>query len=316
MITEKEVAGILPTKLAVERKLMQVPGVTGVDVARKRVKGKETRIPAILVFVAKKGKYAPENEIPPFIEGIPTDVEEAVFAPHVGIAPGTADTDSARYDPCQGGGAIAPARFSNMYGTLGALVTDTLSGNKVWLSNYHVMCVDSTWGNPGVDKNITQPAIDLGGSEAADTIGQVVRGQRGQVVVPFGYDLYIDAAVCSSNGRAASASVRTLGIPNGAANATVNGLVFKYGATSLRTSGKVASTNFTCWISGVEFYYQYRVNPISPGGTPLSQPGDSGAAVFDANSNVVGLVIGGDGATYSVVNPIGQIISALNISIP
>lgn len=100
----------------------------------------------------------------------------------------------------------------------------------------------------------------------------------------------------------------------GAANASLNALVAKYGVTTSRTNGVVVDTNFTAVVSGTTFYYQYRIGPPFPGGQPFSQPGDSGAAVFDGNFNVIGLVMAG--GRYTVVNPIGQIINALNISVP
>lgn len=310
-ISREEVLRVLPVKVAVEDKLLGLPGVTGVDIAHKVVAGTPTAIPCILVFVANKGQFYPEHEIPKFIEGIPTDVEEAVFR-HSASTPAT---DQARYDPCQGGSSTAPARFTDRYGTLGMLVTDAASGNKVWLSNYHVFCSNSGWSGPGVDRDVTQPAVGLGGNPATDTIGQVLRGVYGQVVVPWGFDLYVDAAICSSGGRATDPNVIHVGAAQGAANAVENSLVTKYGATTLRTSGQVTSTNFTAPIGGTTFYYQVRVAPPFPGAPLFSDLGDSGSAVFDENFNVIGLVtaIGGG---YTIVNPIGQIISALNITVP
>lgn len=310
-ISEEEVARILPVKMAVEGKLIKLPGITGVDIAHKVVGGQETDIPCILVFVAKKGEFAQENEIPPFIECVPTDVEEAVFT-HCASAPAV---NSARYDPCQGGACVAAARVDDYYGTLGMLVTDLWANAPAWLGNYHIFCQDPTWSNPGVDTNITQPALAFGGTEADNTIGQVYKGIYGQVVVPWGFDLYVDAALCTVTGRATSPNVLGNGAPTRTANASLNSLVTKCGAKTLSTTGLVVSTNFTANMAGTAFYYQTRVGPPFKGGAPFAAHGDSGSVVFDSNSSVIGIVAG-VGGSATMVNPIRQIMAALNISVP
>jgi hypothetical protein len=78
----------------------------------------------------------------------------------------------------------------------------------------------------------------------------------------------------------------------------------------------IASTDFSVLIDGTLFYHQYRTEPASTGGAPLSEPGDSGAAVLDSRGYAVGLIIAGDGVRMSIVNPIGQIFAALNLKMP
>lgn len=65
-----------------ERDLLKLPGVTGVDVGYKRVGGKITRTPAILVYVKKKRDVPAQEAIPKQIQGIPTDVVERSFELH------------------------------------------------------------------------------------------------------------------------------------------------------------------------------------------------------------------------------------------
>jgi hypothetical protein len=308
---------LLPIKQAAEKKLITLPGVTGVDVGFKEVGGQPTPVYAILVFVKKKGRYKPKDEIPKQIAGVPTDVIEATFTHRTAAVAAEPAIDTKRYDPVQGGSCIAPARFNNYYGSLGMLVKDNKSGGQLWLSAYHVLCKDESWSNPGVDRRITQPAIVEGGNANADSIGDVLRGVYGQVDVPWGYDLYVDCAVCSVTGRTPSSNIVGIGTPKGPRNATLNDLVRKYGATTLSTTGVVASTNFTANIGGVWFYYQYRVAPPFPGSPAFAQPGDSGAAVIDSDFYANGLVIAGSGtASYAVVNPIGQIMEALLVQMP
>ncbi len=66
----------------VERELLKLPGVTGVDVGQKIVDGKKTDIIAIIVYVEKKKDVPQEFAIPKKIQGIPTDVVERKFVLH------------------------------------------------------------------------------------------------------------------------------------------------------------------------------------------------------------------------------------------
>jgi hypothetical protein len=310
---------ILPIKQAVEQKLIALPGVTGVDVGLKRVGGEDTSVHAILVFVAHKGVFEPQHRIPERIEGVPTDVIEAVFthdAAHEPVLTAPA-VDAKRYDPCQGGAMISPARFNNMYGSLGMIVRDASTNQQLWLSCYHVLCVDANWNAQGVDKRIVQPSVSRGGNPATDTIGSIVNGKYGQIVVDWGYDLYVDCAVCDTGGRAASSNIVMLGTPKGPANAQINDLVTKYGATSELTYGSVNSTNLTVSIGGYWFYYQYRIVPAFAGGQTFAVAGDSGSVALDSSQRAIGLCMSAnEAAKTTTVNPIGQIIDALNIVVP
>jgi V8-like Glu-specific endopeptidase len=46
----------------------------------------------------------------------------------------------------------------------------------------------------------------------------------------------------------------------------------------------------------------------------MSQPGDSGSAVLDMDRRVVGLLFAGSDAA-TVINPIGEVLSALNVEV-
>ncbi len=311
----RDVERLLPLKRELERKLVTMPGVTGIDIGLKEVGGEQTQTPAILVFVESKGRHARRDEIPRAVDGVPVDVIEATFKPSadpVATAP-PPQLDSTRYDPVKGGACISAARITSTYGSLGMMVRDKANGDYLWLSAYHVMCGDSSW--PLADKRIVQPAVALGGNPARDTIGSIVRGLHGQVPVSWGYDLYVDAAVSTIDGRRAEPSIVRMGKPQGARNGRLGGDVTKYGATTGLRFGTVVSTSFTVVIAGVWFYYQYRTEPAAPGEPPLAMPGDSGAPVLDSESYAIGLVIAGDGVRYSTVNPIGQIFEALKVTL-
>jgi hypothetical protein len=306
---------LIPVRDRFQDDLLAIPGVTGVGVGLKEIGGEQQPTPAILVFVKRKGQYRPGDEIPRTVGDVPTDVIEADFklrerASGVASAPPAPMIDKTRYNPCQGGACIAPARFTTWYGSLGLLVTDTSSRAQLWLSAYHVLCVDASWEQK--DKRVLQPSIDQGGVAGTDVIGNVVRGVYG-AVQERGDTLYVDAAVCDVSGRSASADIVSLGRPKGAAAAVLNEDVDKYGATTLATRGKITDTDFTVQIDGVVFKHQYRVD----GGTKaFSKGGDSGSAVLDPRLYAIGLVKAGDGVRFTTVNPIGQITRALKIDVP
>ena len=123
-----------------EAELLARPGVTGVDIVRKKVGGRETDIIAIEVSVEKKRDVPPDQAIPTTIEGVPTDVVERTC--HF-------ISDDARYDPLSGGISIGPLRLVSVrgheIGTLGCITQDNESGDKMLLSNFHVLCVDNNW---------------------------------------------------------------------------------------------------------------------------------------------------------------------------
>ena len=70
-------------KEEVEKELLKIPGVTGVDIGYKYVGGKKTDVLSIRFYVEKKKKDVPEKEmIPKKIDNIPTDVIERRFVLH------------------------------------------------------------------------------------------------------------------------------------------------------------------------------------------------------------------------------------------
>lgn len=71
-------------KEAAEAELLKLPGVTGVDIGFKTVRGKPTDVMAIRVYVDRKRNVPAEQEIPTQIQGVPTDVIERSYGLHHG----------------------------------------------------------------------------------------------------------------------------------------------------------------------------------------------------------------------------------------
>jgi hypothetical protein len=141
--------------------LMRVPGVHGVSVEPKTIKGIRTPEFALVAHVVRKRpltELTPEEVIPTTIDGVSTDVVEA--APIVASANPPADSDSSHYSPVVGGGAIASdslqksihdnssgtagaVKLISGAGTLGCIAINTTatdpSKKAVALTNAHVL---------------------------------------------------------------------------------------------------------------------------------------------------------------------------------
>lgn len=123
----KNTAEIRPAKQAAEADLLKRPGVTGVDIGRKYVRGEKTDELAIRVYVEKKGDVAEKDKVPETIEGVRTDVIQRKFVLQplrVRVADLELEKDTGMYDPLQGGISIGPCRTVGGFvysGTLGPL---------------------------------------------------------------------------------------------------------------------------------------------------------------------------------------------------
>jgi hypothetical protein len=87
--------------------------------------------------------------------------------------------------------------------------------------------------------------------------------------------------------------------------------VQKTGRTSGYTSGTVTQVDVTIRI---DYYGPTAVFDGQVVLSPLSQPGDSGAAVLDEGRRVVGLIFSGSGSA-TVMNPIQDVLEALEVEV-
>jgi hypothetical protein len=288
-------------KKKAKRKLLDLPGVTGVGVGYKDVDGKETKDPAIRVYVKKKrSKVSKDDLIPPEIGGAITDIIEQ---PGESIAYSNPRIRGQQTGELLVGGAeIGPARtFRNKPngGTIGIVVGGR--NEPMILSSYHVLAVDKDYKQKG-NKLISQPA-----------------GTRSIVAI-------LEQAILSGNVDAALARVTDgnrqrvkrgiLNIPQvkGTANRkdvvemmrSGNRIVRKRGnVTKLRT-GKILDFDWEGLVKyshSVDYRFKKQMLIGSlPGAPEFSLPGDSGSVVVDGSNRIIGLLVGGIGRTYSVAN--------------
>jgi hypothetical protein len=172
-------------KAAVEKSLLNRPGVTGVDIGYKEIGGRPTSTLAIRVLVEKKRDVAPADAIPQAIEGFPTDVIERRFVLHplaVKALDLVLEADTKAYPVLTGGISVGPCRLVDRMtwgGTIGAIVTDNATGKPMILSNFHVLCIDKTWS---VGDAIAQPSRIDGGACPQSQVAVLKRGIFGEQV--------------------------------------------------------------------------------------------------------------------------------------
>ena len=321
-------------KRGAEDELLALPGVTGVGVGKKKVGGEKTDENAIIVYVEKKkplDEIPKDQRVPKTKGGVKTDVVERKFVLHY-LAMRVEDierkADTGTYDPLLGGISIGPCRSLNItgddvacqgvpgpgnylfVGTLGAFVTDNVSGDEMMLSNFHVMALDNNWS---VGDDIAQPSRVDGGNCPADIVGQLQRASLGSTV---------DCAVASHSARGWACDIVDIGAIDGQAVATDGMAVRKRGRTTGLTHGTVDDVSLTVNIDycnglgNVTLTNQIGIAVDTSQSTQFGNGGDSGSVVVDGNRRVVGLYFAGtpDG-TYGVANPIQDVLTALNVSL-
>ncbi|HXI82566.1 MAG TPA: hypothetical protein VNL17_00590 [Verrucomicrobiae bacterium] len=211
-------------------------------------------------------------------------------------------------------------------GTIGFKVRDNSSGRVGWISNNHVVG-HGTDGCPSTAPIGTvqyQPGAVDNNCGAAQNIGVLNR----TVPITFGGAAnLVDCGFVQSSDSAISANILNLGSQvNNVVPAFVGQVVQKNGRTSNCTQGTVTAVNLTVNIDYSEsapcatscgiatFNNQIMVAPSAPS-SAFGAPGDSGSPIVDANNNAVGLLFAGDSSGNAFGNPIGTVLSALNVSL-
>ncbi len=292
--------------------LLSIPGVVGTAVGLGH-----GNAPVVKVYTAD----ASVRGIPGSIDGF-TVVVEVVGA------------ISAQPDPCGGppwqrppecsGGEDPTGRFDRPVpigvstghpaitaGTIGACVTD---GPDVYaLSNNHVYADEN---NASTGDIVIQPGPYDGGTAPADEIGTLYD------FVPIKFDgspNRVDAAIALSSPSELGTSTPSdgYGTPSSTPVAAfVNLEVKKYGRTTGQTTGKVDGINASVNVgydTGTALFTGQVILEATGGGS-FSAGGDSGSLIVTASgNNPVALLFAGSN-TFTVGNPIGEVLSAFNVT--
>ncbi|GAA4858910.1 hypothetical protein [Saccharopolyspora cebuensis] len=315
-------AVIRPVKRAVEDQLLDLPGVTIVDIGEKLRAGRRTGEQVIVVSVMRKkpaDELRPGTRIPHHVLGIPTDVvEEQPVLEHIhrgsqeNLAP---RLRRLRGGAVAGGAGIAPYRAAYLVppvvpvpgsyrriGTLGVLVTaNEPSATTMGLTTFDVACLDDAWA---VGDRMVDPA---GGRVHADLARAALSGR-------------VDAAAVTIASRLdTSHVVGGIGPVTGHAGTYPGERVRKCGFGTGLTLGVVTSVDATLRLDhgdslGIRVLReQIRVDTS---GRRYCGPGDSGAAVIDPGGRVIGLhVAGGRRGRVGFACPIGGVLDELDVAL-
>ena len=322
-----------------QERILSKPNVVGVGVGYKVSEGVRTNELSVVAMVRKK---VPPDELPPgglvpeAVDSIPTDVIQ------VGeIRAQQARTD--RWRPAPGGVSIG--HYQITAGTLGTVVRDRATGERLILSNNHVLANsnDAKIGDP-----ILQPGPYDGGTQPDDVIAHLLRfcpitflgDQPGNcplasLYVGVGNVLAIlagsshrveairtiaqaanqvDCAIARPvDDSAISNDILEIGAVTGKTTATLGMAVRKSGRTTGLTTGEITLLDATVNVSyGTGKTAQFDHQLVSG---PMSQGGDSGSLLVAGDSLLaVGLLFAGSDQT-TIFNPIQAVLDCLEVDI-
>ncbi|MFR9730340.1 hypothetical protein ACL03H_14020 [Saccharopolyspora sp. MS10] len=318
-------AVIRPIKRAVEDQLLDLPGVTAVDIGGKRTNGRFTGEQAIVVSVARKrppDRVWPGTHIPTDVLGIPTDVvEEKPLLQHVhtgaeesvalrgrGFEHVGAVAGGDGLSPCRSVQLAPPdARYPGRYrrtGTLGALVVGhppTVA--TMGLTTFDVACLDDGWavGDRMVDPDTGHVYADLARGALSGRVDA--------------------AAVTLGRGVAHSPVIPGIGPVTGQCAAYPGEQVRKRGYGSGVTSGVVTSVDATLRIDhgaalGIRVLReQIRIDSPAADGAFL-RFGDAGGAVVNHDGRIVGLLFAGTRSGMTgFASPIADVLAELDVEL-
>lgn len=326
-------------KSAHRTNILAKPNVVGLGVGYKETADRVTDELSVVVLVRHKVPLVSlptEGIIPQEVNGVRTDVMQ------VGeIRPLQSRTDRWRPAP----GSVSIGHFEITAGTFGCTVHDQESGERLVLSNNHVLANSNSasLGDP-----ILQPGPMDGGRVETDTIAHLERfspirfnSEPPTCDIAMGYARLgnffarmvgsshklqvhktqpaitntVDAAVARplEDGDILD-EILDIGVVSGTVTPELGLIVRKSGRTSATTTGSINILDATIVVNyGYDRLATFESQIIS---TPMSRGGDSGSLVVaDDSLLAVGLLFAGsDQAT--IFNPIQAVIKALNVRFP
>ncbi|HJR16606.1 MAG TPA: hypothetical protein VJ808_07115 [Gemmatimonadales bacterium] len=198
-------------------------------------------------------------------------------------------------------------------GTIGARVK---SGSTTYaLSNNHVYALENS---APLGSNVLQPGrFDLNCASGSNALlGKLSKFVR----ITFSttannrVDAAIAAATTTNLGRSTPGD--GYGTPRSTTvAAALNQTVRKYGRTTGQTTGSVVGLNATVNVGYSHGTARFVGQIVIRGKGAFSRGGDSGALIVDGNRRPVGLLFAGSSNGYTFANRIGDVLSALSVSI-
>jgi hypothetical protein len=321
----------------VKQRLLMLDNVVGVGVGYKESGLSRTSQPSMIVFVEKKvpkGELRSGHLVPAKLYDLDTDVIE------IGRVRLLNRKEKSR--PVYPGMSIGHYKISA--GTFGAVVKDRNTGERLILSNNHILAnsSDGIDNRASIGDPVLQPGSYDGGTEK-DRIATLIRFspllrtyQESECPVAVGLarigsrllnlfrpnyrmvlvkqnrsDNLIDAALARPDSPdLIEDEILEIGRVEGASNSSVGDKVLKSGRSSGLTSGTVTAIGVTLQVelSGKEkgWFSDQVVTDM------VSRPGDSGSLVVNQKKQAVGLLFAGS-EKYTVFNRIQNVLDRLNI---
>lgn len=317
--------------------LMARPNVVGVGIGQRIVGSTQTDELCLSVLVADKiaiEGLAPEALVPSRLGNVPTDVVQVgtIWSRQV-------PTDKFRPAP----GGVSIGHYQTSAGTLGVIVRDRDTGDRLILSNNHVLANsnDAQEGDP-----IIQPGGADGGTVANDLIARLERF----CVIDFGTETGSDCGIATTYAGLGNVIASLLGSSHrvsvfqanpqavnlvdaavarpindsdvldeilnvGEISGTTEGVlgmaIRKSGRTTGFTTGTINTIEATVSVnygSGQEATFE---NQFVAG--PMSEGGDSGSLIVAADSQeAVGLLFAGS-TQSTIFSPIQAVLDCLNV---
>lgn len=334
MATMEQILGL---KKREQTDLMKKKNVTGVGIGFKHTGGKSTGELSLVILVTKKmDRTQLENKdiIPPEIDNIKTDVKEVG---RIVIHKSRKD----RWRPAPPGVSIGHEYITA--GTFGAVVLDNATNKKLILSNNHVLANSNS---ASIGDNIIQPGYADGGRSPQDRIASLERfvpiifeksddttcfiangvagiantiarimGSKSQLKA-FRADQApneVDAAVATPWGDSIKDEILEIGFVTETTTPELDMPVKKSGRTTGLTTGTITELNALVQVGYGDGKTALFENQIIT--TDMSEPGDSGSLLVDAEANkAVGLLFAGSDEV-TVHCPINRVLELLDIHI-
>jgi hypothetical protein len=315
-------------------RLLPQTNVVATGVGYKVTRGRKTDALSIVCSVTKKvalSQLAPRDQVPPTIDGIPTDVVVT------GVIRAFQDR-TARHRPAPGGVSIGHRDITA--GTLGCLVSR--GGQLFILSNNHVLANsnDAIRGDA-----ILQPGPVDGGRFPDDHIASLedfvaitfleqpseCQFARGLItVLNAGCQLigsktrYRSVNIQATENRVDAAIARPLdpaqvkreileiGTISGLGSGSLGTSIKKSGRTTGLTAGEITQVDVTVNVQYGPGQLAQFSDQLLAG--PMSQGGDSGSAVLDNNNRLIGLLFAGSESS-TIINRIEHVFSELGLTL-
>ena len=294
---------ILETKKTIEEVLLQREEIIGVGISLDNQR--------IRVYVLQDEYDRTIPDIPKIMAGFPIEV-----IPIPGFAPlNDPDYRTKRFRPVVGG--VSAAHTGVSAGTVGAVIRDRKTGNKLFLSNNHVFANTSSKTNYRAREgdSIIQPGIADGGS-ISDTIATLYKwvpfNDKGTNIVDAALAMPISQDIASPY-ILSDENLNVISI-NGVRSITSHTKVKKYSRSSVEDWGNVLDYNFTVAVDFDDGLTRNFVDQILI--AIETRGGDSGSILLDSDNNAVGLIFAGgvdtNGHWFGVANKIKNVLSMLS----